>query len=64
MAPKQLYLVPAEDPSGPHGRKQVRNPDRNFAPLPPEGEWVESSAYWWAQLRDGAVLEAAAPPPQ
>lgn len=33
----------------------VRDPDRFFAPLPPEGAEVTSSRYWRRRLKDGNI---------
>jgi hypothetical protein len=40
----------------------VRQPDRGWMPLPPDGEWVLLDEYWARRLRDGDVVEAEPPP--
>lgn len=39
----------------------VRQPSRNWLPLPAEGGWVQLDEYWCRRLRDGDVLEAEPP---
>lgn len=37
----------------------IRNPQRDFAPLPPEGAHVPLDGYWLKLKRDGDVIESA-----
>ena len=50
-----MYVKPARE------GLVVRQPERNYAPLPPDGAVVEVSAYWMTQIRDGAIVETDAP---
>ena len=54
MAPT-MYVKPARE------GLIVRQPERNYQPLPSEGARVEVAAYWMAQIRDGAVVEIDPP---
>jgi hypothetical protein len=54
-----LYVKPAVLPDG--ATALVRQPERAWAPLPPEGAFVPSTTYWHRRIRDRDVLEA--PPP-
>jgi hypothetical protein len=56
-----VYVRPAEDADG--RPLLVRQPDRGWMPLPPEGEWVLLDEYWARRLRDRDVSEAEPPPP-
>ena len=51
-----LFVKPAVLPDG--GAALVRQPERGYAPLPPEGAPVPPSTYWLRRLRDGDVVEA------
>lgn len=51
MKQKPIFVVPKAGTI-------VRNPDGNYQPLPTEGAWVNPSAYWLGQLRDGSVTES------
>lgn len=41
----------------------VRQPDRGWLPLPPEGEWVTLDEYWSRRIRDQDVKEGDPPSP-
>lgn len=41
----------------------VRNPQRNYQPLPPEGAPVELDQYFIHRLRDGDVVRVPDPQP-
>lgn len=44
---------------------RVRNPDNNYKPLPAGGDYVQDSAYWRRQQREGGVdIEAPLPKPK
>jgi hypothetical protein len=39
----------------------VRNPERGFEPLPPQGAEVTDSKYWRRRIEDGDVVLSEAP---
>lgn len=43
-----MYVIPADG-------LVVRNPARDYAPLPPEGDEVPDTSYWRRRLNDGDV---------
>ncbi|CUA90915.1 DUF2635 domain-containing protein [Chelatococcus daeguensis] len=49
-----LFIRPAERPDG--TTALVRQPERRWEPLPPEGRHVEVTSYWARRLRDGDVV--------
>lgn len=55
----QAYVIPR--PLGDGKVALVRQPSRNWLPLPAEGGWVQLDEYWSRRLRDGDVLEAEPP---
>lgn len=55
----QAYVIPR--PLGDGLVALVRQPDRSWTPLPPEGGWVQLDEYWSRRLRDRDVLEAEPP---
>lgn len=55
-----LYVKPAALADG--TTALVRQPQRGWQPLPPEGGWVPSDEYWNRRVRDGDVIETAPPP--
>jgi hypothetical protein len=54
-----VYVRPATNADG--NSMLVRQPDRGWMPLPPDGEWVLLDEYWARRLRDGDVVEAEPP---
>lgn len=55
------YVRPAVDAEG--KPMLVRQPDRGWLPLPPEGEWVILDEYWTRRIRDQDVKEGEPPLP-
>ena len=53
---KPIYVVPAPG-------ALVRDPARNFQPIPAEGIFVNPGPYWTRQIRAGAVTVRKGPPP-
>lgn len=53
------YVRPALDAEG--KPMLVRQPDRGWLPLPPEGEWVILDEYWSRRIRDQDVIEGEPP---
>lgn len=55
------YVRPALDADG--KPVLVRQPDRGWLPLPPDGEWVTLDEYWSRRIRDVDVVEGEPPLP-
>ena len=53
---KPIYVVPAPD-------ALVRDPDRDYQPVPAEGCYVNPSPYWKRQISVGSVTVRKGPPP-
>jgi Protein of unknown function (DUF2635) len=51
----RLYVKPAEG-------RTLRDSDRDFEVVPPEGKYVPRNAYWLTRLRHEDAVEA--PPPR
>ncbi len=56
---QNVFIRPAVLPDGTPAL--VRQPERSWAPVPPEGAFVALTNYWVRRLRDGDVVEADPP---
>lgn len=56
---RNVFLKPALDDAG--KSKVVPDPQNDFRPLAGDGEWKPLTNYWVRRLRDGDVIETAAP---
>lgn len=55
----QVFVIPRPLGDGTHAL--VRQPNRDWLPLPAEGAWVTPDEYWFRRLRDEDVIETAPP---
>jgi hypothetical protein len=53
---KRLYVKPGKD-------RTLRDPDRDYEVVPPDGKHVPRNIYWLRRIAQGDAVEAKAPPP-